>query len=54
MGENEQEKQAEVKSTESYELGTFEFLKTGWWVWHVIAIIGVFYLGWVFGGAIFR
>lgn len=31
--------------TEGYDLGTFNFLKAGWWVWHVIAIVGIFYLG---------
>lgn len=32
-----------------YELGTFEFLKTGWWVLHVVAIIAIFYLGYWLG-----
>jgi hypothetical protein len=45
----------EVKTRNNdMELGTFEFLKTGWWVLHVIAILGVFYLGYLFGGSIFR
>lgn len=44
----------EVKTRGDYELGTFEFLKTGWWVWHVIAIVGIFYLGYLFGGSLFR
>ncbi len=38
----------EVK-TKDYDLGTFEFLKTGWWVWHVIAIALLFYLGYLYG-----
>lgn len=24
---------------------SFEFLKIGWWVWHVVAIATIFYLG---------
>ncbi|MHB9145504.1 MAG: hypothetical protein ACYC5Y_09265 [Symbiobacteriia bacterium] len=24
---------------------TWEFLNAGWWVWHVIVIVAVFYLG---------
>jgi nitrate reductase NapE component len=45
----------EVKAGgEDYELGTFEFLKTGWWILHVVAIVGVFYLGYLFGGSLFK
>lgn len=36
------------------ELGTFRFLGTGWWIFHIIVIVGVFYLGWLYGGALFR
>lgn len=43
----------EVRTDNDYDLGTFRFLKSGWWIWHVIAIVGVFYLGWLFGGSIF-
>lgn len=45
--------EVQTRSSE-YELGTFEFLKTGWWVWHVIAIVGIFYLGYLFGGSLFK
>ncbi|SHG79953.1 hypothetical protein SAMN02745221_00990 [Thermosyntropha lipolytica DSM 11003] len=41
------------KTETGYDLGTFNFLRAGWWIWHIIAILGIFYLGWVFGGAIF-
>ncbi|MCL5676790.1 MAG: hypothetical protein M1602_02750 [Firmicutes bacterium] len=27
---------------------TWEFLQSGWWVWHVVAIVGTFYLGHLF------
>ena len=43
----------EVQTRDTYELGTFEFLKAGWWVWHVVAIGGIFYLGYLFGGSVF-
>ncbi|MEN6350085.1 MAG: hypothetical protein ABFD08_11900 [Syntrophomonas sp.] len=43
----------EVKTRENYELGSFSFLKTGWWIWHIIAIVAIFYLGFAFGGSIF-
>lgn len=42
-----------LRSEDGYDIGTFHFLKTGWWVWHIIAIAGVFYLGYLFGGSIF-
>ncbi|HWP96931.1 MAG TPA: hypothetical protein VN426_08760 [Syntrophomonadaceae bacterium] len=44
----------EVKHDERYELGSFSFLKSGWWVFHIIAIVAIFYLGYLLGGAIFR
>lgn len=44
----------EVKQEGRYELGSFSFLKTGWWVFHIIAIVAVFYLGYMFGAPIFR
>jgi hypothetical protein len=44
---------SQMDSPQGYDMGTFRFLKAGWWVWHVIAIVGVFYLGFVFGGSIF-
>lgn len=43
-----------VKSEEHRDLGSFEFLKTGWWVWHIIAIVAIFYLGYLFGGPLFK
>lgn len=36
------------------QLGSFNFLRSGWWILHIIAIAGVFYLGYLYGGAIFR
>lgn len=42
-----------MKIKESYDLGTFEFLKTGWWIWHVVVIAAVFYIGYLFGGNMF-
>ncbi|NLO21125.1 MAG: hypothetical protein GX119_03905 [Syntrophomonadaceae bacterium] len=50
---NRNEGSDRMTTKEGYDLGTFDFLKTGWWVWHIIAIAGVFYLGYVFGGSIF-
>ncbi|MEN6389972.1 MAG: hypothetical protein ABFD04_06110 [Syntrophomonas sp.] len=44
----------EVKRENNYELGSFQFLRSGWWVLHVIAIVAVFYLGYLFGGMLFR
>ena len=44
---------SELKTEDGYDIGTWHFLKTGWWILHIIAIAGVFYLGWVFGDAVF-
>lgn len=33
--------------------GTFSFLQAGWWVLHVIAIAGIFYLGYLYGHRVF-
>lgn len=44
----------DTKTADEIELGSFSFLKSGWWVLHIIAIAAVFYLGWAFGGALFR
>ena len=44
---------SELKTKDAYDIGTFHFLKAGWWVWHVVAIAGIFYLGWLFGGTVF-
>lgn len=44
----------DVKRDDRTDLGTFSFLQTGWWVLHIIAIIVVFYLGYVFGAPLFR
>lgn len=35
----------DINTKNAYDLGTFHFLQVGWWVWHVIAIVGIFYLG---------
>lgn len=43
-----------IKENNHMELGTFSFLQLGWWVWHIIAIVGVFYLGHIFGSSVFR
>jgi hypothetical protein len=56
MADNENFEQHSETRTETrgnYDLGTFEFLKSGWWIWHIIAIAGVFYLGYILGDAIF-
>ena len=42
-----------VRHEDGYDLGTFNFLQTGWWILHFIAIVGVFYLGYLFGDSIF-
>jgi hypothetical protein len=39
---------------DGYDLGTWSFLKTGWWILHVIAIVGFFYLGYLYGASVFR
>ncbi|ABZ83153.1 hypothetical protein HM1_0539 [Heliomicrobium modesticaldum Ice1] len=39
------ENNIERKSDNVLNGTTWEFLKTGWWVWHVFAIALVFYLG---------
>lgn len=43
----------QLKTDEGYDLGTFHFLKAGWWIWHIIAIVGIFWLGYLYGGSIF-
>lgn len=43
----------QLKTEDGYELGTFHFLKAGWWIWHIIAIVGVFWLGYLYGGSVF-
>lgn len=43
-----------VRGNTNMELGTFAFLRTGWWVFHIIVILAVFYLGWLYGGSMFR
>jgi hypothetical protein len=35
------------------ELGTWSFLRPGWWVLHVVGIVGVFWLGSLYGKNIF-
>lgn len=44
---------SQMATQDGYDIGTFHFLKAGWWVWHIIAIAGVFYLGYIWGGSIF-
>ncbi len=36
-----------------YDLKTWGFLQTGWWILHIVAIVLVFYLGYLFGPEIF-
>ncbi|KUG04492.1 hypothetical protein ASZ90_018083 [hydrocarbon metagenome] len=48
-----EESRSKVETEKGYDLGTFNFLKAGWWVWHIIAIAGVFYLGYILGESIF-
>ncbi|QGT98862.1 hypothetical protein SYNTR_0269 [Candidatus Syntrophocurvum alkaliphilum] len=43
----------QVKTDDGLDIGTFHFLKTGWWIFHVIIIALTFYLGYLYGGAIF-
>lgn len=43
----------DIKTKDDYDLGTFSFLKVGWWVLHLIAIAIVFYLGYAYGAKIF-
>lgn len=43
-----------MKNADGYDIGTWHFLKTGWWVLHVVGIAAVFYVGWLFGGSVFR
>jgi len=52
MGDHEHTEGIKTED-DAYRLGTWSFLKAGWWVWHIIAIVGVFYLGWLYGGSIF-
>jgi len=49
----EEENRSELKSEENLDLGTFRFLKAGWWIWHIIAVAVIFYLGWLWGGRVF-
>ncbi len=44
----------EIKTAQGYDLGTFHFLKAGWWVLHILAIGLVFYLGYLYGASVFR
>ncbi len=36
-----------------YNLGTWGFLQAGWWILHIAAIVLIFYLGYLFGPALF-
>lgn len=42
----------DIESKEGYELGTWSFLKTGWWILHIIAVALVFYLGYLYAARI--
>jgi hypothetical protein len=44
----------QIKQENRYELGTWGFLQLGWWVLHIVAVVAVFYLGYLYGAAIFR
>lgn len=44
---------SELRTEDGYDIGTFHFLKVGWWIWHIIATAGVFYLGYLWGGNLF-
>jgi len=44
----------QYKNADGYDIGTWHFLKAGWWILHVVGIAGVFYVGWLFGGSVFR
>jgi len=44
----------QVRTDAPMDLGTFHFLRTGWWIFHIIVIVGIFYLGWLYGGSVFR
>lgn len=37
---------------DGYDLGAFNFLKAGWWILHIAAIAGIFYLGVYYAGKI--
>ena len=46
-------KDHDIKTDKGYDLGTLNFLQAGWWILHVIAIVGIFYLGYLYGGSVF-
>lgn len=39
--------------SDRYDLKTWGFLQTGWWILHILAIVLVFYLGYLFGPELF-
>ncbi|MGE5390738.1 MAG: hypothetical protein ACM3PE_06695 [Deltaproteobacteria bacterium] len=43
----------DIETREGYELGTWAFLRTGWWILHLVAVALVFYLGYLYGARIF-
>jgi len=47
------EEHHDIESKEGYELGTWAFLRTGWWILHLVAIALIFYLGYLYGARIF-
>jgi len=44
---------SERNTKDRYDLGAFNFLQAGWWILHLIAIVGIFYLGSFYAGKIF-
>jgi hypothetical protein len=36
---------SEIRSADGYDIGTWHFLKAGWWVLHIVGIAGTFYVG---------
>ena len=41
---------SDMNTTDGYDLGTFNFLQVGWWILHIVAIAGIFYLGAYYAG----
>lgn len=37
------------RSVNGHDLGTFNYLRVGWWVLHVVGIVAVAYLGYWYG-----
>ena len=43
----------ELKTEDGFDIGTFHFFNTGWWIFRILVIDAVFYLGYLFGDSIF-